>query len=178
MPKQEEVVKYFQLLDDAWSNLLDDFKNGIFDLPPEVEGPIRGYLFAECLRLMRRRSFEKPYQIWEEESYRSLFPDITLGSLGKRAEKRVLAIEIKYVGACDRRTKKEVERDVRKLGEYSDDTVGSCFVMIDTSQRYKECLNLESLGIKKGCWKWRTVTQKESRPFDALVAWKGELVKY
>ena len=171
--EQEEPIKYFKLLDNAWRNLLDDFKDGVFNLPSELEGSVRGYLFAECIRLMRCRRFKRPYQIWEEESYGNLFPDITLGSLGKKGEKRVIAIEIKYVGATNKQVKKRVELDLRKLELYLPGVVDSCFLMIDTSRRYKETLDLESLGINKRCWKWRTINRKKGEPFDALIAWKG-----
>lgn len=178
MLEQEEPVKYFKLLNNAWRNLLDDFRDGVCNLPYEVEGPIRGYLFAECIRLMRHRHFKRPYQIWEEESYGRLFPDITLGSLGKKAEKRVIAVEIKYVGTTNKQTKQKVEQDLRKLEAYLPDAVESCFVMIDTSQRYTKILDLELLGIRKKCWKWRTINRQEGKSFDALIAWKGGFMRY
>lgn len=181
MSKKEEVIEYFKLLNNASRNLLDEFRDGVLDLP-SVEGPIRGYLHAECLKLMRERDFPKPYQIWEQESLlgegKTNYPDITLGSLGKKKENRVLAVEIKYVGAVNKQTRQGVEQDIGKLGIYLECTMCSCFVMIDTSLRFKEILDLESLGIKKHCWDWRPVARKTANPFDALIAWKCEYVKY
>jgi len=174
--KEEEAVKYFRLFNDAWDNFLNELRDGILVLP-WVEGSIRCYLFAECLKFMRERNFEAPYQIWAEENYGRLRADITLGSLG-RGRKRVLAVEIKYVGAMDKTMRQAVEQDIRKLDEYSEHTVCGCFTMIDTSQSYKENLDLESLGLKRQHWKWRTLTSERVNPFDALIAWSPGFATY
>ena len=178
LSEHEEILRYLRLLDDAWKNLLNDFKDEVFSLP-WVEGPVRGYLFAECLKLMRLDGhFKTPYQIWEEETYGRLEPDITLGSLGEKAEKRIVAVEVKYVGTTDKTTQEKVEKDIRKLDEYLDLTFDSYFVMIDTCRRYREILDLKSLGIKEGCWEWQSVTTKGMRSFDALMVWKGQYVEH
>ena len=131
------------IFEEACEHVLRSYeRNEIFFFS---EADLKCVLFSECLFLMKQRKIETPYPIWaDEEFYKSLTPDLTLG------RKREVVVETKFFGRIkpDKSVISEVIRDLQKLDKYlSEGASFANFILIDESGVLKnvpELIKLES----------------------------------
>ncbi len=145
------MKKYDDVFVAAWTGLLNAWEKEEILLRNEAD--LRCHLFSECLRLMKERNFEKPYEISVEHALKGrLRPDLTLGYQPisrEKGESWTVVVEIKWIGATDKVTKGEVETDMRKLADYSKDNAGVlCYLLlIDETKRYRDELKQEKFAL-------------------------------
>jgi hypothetical protein len=156
---QSILKKHFMVVQDAWQDFLEALNKGEFRVPV-YEEQLRSLLFAKCLEIMRRKKFEKPYEIFadDREISKVARPDITLGQL---EDGKSVAIELKTSPSVE-----GIRADVKKLqGFVKSATVFGFFAMIgDSKKEYRDYLNLKDLGI-----------QQEIRESDeAMMDFEGE----
>jgi hypothetical protein len=140
---QRVLRKYSMVFQDAWQEFSKELGNGYF-YAPIFEEQLRCLLFAKCLEIMRKKKFEKPYQIFAEdrEISKRARPDITFGRF---EEGKFVAVELKaFPPSLD-----EIKDDIKKLQGYVKSKVAfGFFAMVgDSKKKYQKYLNLKELGI-------------------------------
>jgi len=131
---------------DVWNRYLKKLEKGECYYYPMNEADMRCQLFTECLEEMRRKEFDKPYQIFAEdrEIYEGKVADL---AIGLREEGRAfLAVELKH-----HRKVEEIEEDIRKLHEaVKDKALWGVFLMLGLeTYKYQVKLDLKALGIEE-----------------------------
>jgi len=156
---QNILKKYFGVFQGAWQDFLEASEKGEF-LVPFNEEELRCFLFAKCLEIMRRKKFEKPYEIFAEdkEISKGTRADIALGWL---EDGRFVAIELKHFPSLE-----GIRADIKRLqGFVKSRAVFGFFAMIgDSKNEYQKYLNLKDLGIQ----------QEIREPDEATINFKGE----
>ena len=160
---QDPMEKYANVFVDACKELLDSWERG--EVLMRSEADLRCHLFSECLRLMKERNFERPYEISVEQNMKGKRPDLTLGwraTETDEGERWAVVVEIKWVETTDKVTKSGVEEDMLKLGEYFESCMGVfCYLLlIDGTKRYKDALKQERFSL---------VCEGAIRPFDRRI---------
>ena len=110
------------------------------------EADMRCQLFAECLEVMKRKGFDKPYEIFAEdrEIYKRKRADLAIGHLEKG--QAFLAVELKY-----HRTVEEIQEDIQKLREaVKEKAIWGVFLMLGPeTYEYQNKLDLKALCIEE-----------------------------
>jgi hypothetical protein len=70
---QDPMEKYANVFVDACKGLLDSWERG--EVLMRSEADLRCHLFSECLRLMKERNFERPYEISVEQNMKGKRPE-------------------------------------------------------------------------------------------------------
>ncbi|MEM2146869.1 MAG: hypothetical protein QW279_16010 [Candidatus Jordarchaeaceae archaeon] len=140
---QNILKRYFMVFPDAWNDFLKNVEKGDFPVPSN-EAELRSYLFAKCLEIMRRKKFEKPYEIFAEdkEIFEGRKADLALGWL---EDGRFVAIELKHGPSIE-----GIRMDIEKLQKFvKSRAIFGFFAMIGNSKyEYQKYLNLKDLGIQ------------------------------
>jgi hypothetical protein len=178
----KELKKYFMVFQDAWRDFLGNVEKGEYP-PPFNEAELRCFLFSKCLEIMRRKKFEKPYEIFAEdrEIFEGRKADLALGWL---EDGRFVAIELKHCPSLE-----GIREDIKKLQEFvKSRAIFGFFAMIgDSKYEYQKYLNLKDLGIQlelrepleatlaekdgeKSFYQWHLVKfPSAQRPFETLL---------
>jgi len=177
----KELNRYFRVFQDAWRDFLGSIEKGEF--LPTNEAELQSFLCAKCLEAMRRKKFEKPYEIFvqDKEIFEGRKADLALGWLD---DGRFVAVELKHEPEFE-----GIRKDIKKLQEFvKSRAIFGFFAMIgDSKQEYQKYLDLKDLGIElelrepleatltedggaKSFYQWRTVKfPSVQRPFETLL---------
>jgi Mg2+ and Co2+ transporter CorA len=144
------IEKYDGVFLDAWKAFLDAWEKG--EVIVRTHDDIKSHLFAESLAIMKKSNFEKPYQISVENSCDNGTPDLELGFTGFiQGEGWLIAVEIEWVKATDKKTVRDVEHTMEKLAAYRKNMSGAiCYLaLFDQSKRYRQELKQARFGMEK-----------------------------
>jgi len=140
------VRKHARLVPDAWNRYLAKLKKGEYYYPLN-EADMRCHIFCECLGVMRRKGFDKPYEIFAEdkEIYEGKRADLVVG-LREKEGAAFLAVELKH-----HRTVEEIKEDILKLREaVKEKAFWGFFLMLGPeTYRYRSKLDLNALDIEE-----------------------------
>jgi len=161
--------KYYNIPPDAWYSYLDQIKRGEHPFPFN-ENEMRCFFFSECLEIMRKGRFSKPYQISVEnkEILEGRSADLALGwtDIGS-----FIAVELKRFPAVE-----EVKEDIEKLHQATEAKAicGFFLALCDATYDYRKNLDLRALDIEENgrhSWfAWKTIKPKHlDILIDALI---------
>jgi len=154
--------RYARLVPHAWERYLAKLKRGEY-FPPLNEDDMRCFLFSECLDVMRRKRFDKPYEIFVEyrEIYEGKKADLAIGLLEEGAA--FVAVELKHHPHLE-----GIEEDILKLREATKSkAIWGIFLMLGPeTYKYQENLDLKALGIEEdganSAFTWSKIKPKHS----------------
>jgi len=157
--------KYYRIVPEAWNKYLAKLKGGEYHIPLN-EHEMRCFVFSECLDLMRKRGYDKPYEIFVEdkEILEGKRADLAVGWL---EDARFVAVEFKRFPEIE-----EAREDIVKLHQAveSKATCGFFLMLADAQYRYHENLDLKALGIEEdGQYSWFNWEIIKPKHYDVLL---------
>ena len=151
--------RHFRVVPAAWKRYLSKLEKGEYP-PPFNEQGLRCFVFSECLDVMRKREFDKPFEISveEKEIVEGRRADLAIGWLD---DGTFVAIELKHYPSIE-----SIGEDIRKLHQITEaKAILGWFLMLGPAEyRYEEKLDLKAMGIeedgKHSCFQWRKIKLK------------------